>query len=265
VQEINKIKVVKKILYPYPIIIYSNIFNNNQLEQIKLTLDQKNINFDKNVMGGRKTILKGSCNYQNFIKKNNIANFFNNFFDNKNIFNYFYYNLLNINKTNNYKFSLINKKINFLEYYISRENSVYFKIKNKLLREYSRLKNNYFIYCDLDFSVAAKGYEREPHHDKNDRILNFLLYFNSFESQNGGDFQVFKYKKNPDSFLRQPKETDLTIVETIRPVAGNLVTFLSSPDSIHGVEKIVNDNEKRYFMYGSYTALNEVIWSQNKA
>ena len=264
-QNINQIKIVKKIIRPYPIIIYSNIFNNIQLVDIKKALDQKNTTFDKNVMGGRKTILKGSLNYQNFIKQNNIAKLFNNFFDNLNIFNYFYDNLININKDFDCKFSLINKKIFFLENHINKKNSIYFKIKTRLAKIYAKFKNSYFAYCDLDFSVAGKGYEREPHHDKNDRILNFLLYFNSFESQNGGGFQVFKYKKNPDSFLRQPKETDLTIVETIRPVAGNLVTFLSSPDSIHGVEKIVNDNEKRYFMYGSYTALNEVIWSQKKA
>ena len=116
-QNINQIKIVKKIIRPYPIIIYSNIFNNIQLVDIKKALDQKNTTFDKNVMGGRKTILKGSLNYQNFIKQNNIAKLFNNFFDNLNIFNYFYDNLININKDFDCKFSLINKKFFFRKSY----------------------------------------------------------------------------------------------------------------------------------------------------
>lgn len=263
-QNINQIKIEKKIISPYPIIIYSNIFNNIQLADIKKALDQKNTIFDKNVMGGRKTILKGSLNYQNFIKQNNIAKLFNNFFDNLNIFNYFYDNLININKDFDCKFSLINKKFFFLENHINRKNSIYFKIKTRLAKIYAKFKNSYFVYCDLDFSVAGKGYTREPHQDKNDRILNFLLYFNSYEHQNGGGFQIFKYKNEPHSFTKQPLENDLMLTETIHPVSGHLVTFFSSPDSIHGVEKIIAENEKRYFMYGSYTNLREFAWLKNK-
>ena len=46
----------------------------------------------------------------------------------------------------------------------------------------------------------------------------------------------------------------------IPPKQGHLITFLSTPDSIHGVDKIVSNNKKRYFFYGSYTSLDKVDW-----
>ena len=45
------------------------------------------------------------------------------------------------------------------------------KINNKHIGDIS--------YLDMDFSQASNGYFREPHHDKNTRIINFLLYISS--------------------------------------------------------------------------------------
>ena len=49
-------------------------------------------------------------------------------------------------------------------------------------------------------------------------------------------------------------------LKKIPPKQGHLITFLSTPDSIHGVDKIVSKNKKRYFFYGSYTSLEKVDW-----
>lgn len=42
-------------------------------------------------------------------------------------------------------------------------------------------------------------------------------------------------------------------------------TFLSSPNSLHGVDTISSNNEKRYFFYGSYTSIKTIDWKKNKS
>ena len=35
------------------------------------------------------------------------------------------------------------------------------------------------LNLDVDFSIAENGYYREAHRDRDNRIINFLLYFNN--------------------------------------------------------------------------------------
>ena len=51
-------------------------------------------------MGNRKTILKGSPNFINFINKTQSAEQVFNFFENKDVYNFFYKNLEDLNKNN---------------------------------------------------------------------------------------------------------------------------------------------------------------------
>ena len=127
------------------------------------------------------------------------------------------------------------------------------------------IKKSCGVYCDFDFSAAGEGYEREPHHDVEGRIVNFLLYINNFSGKNGGNFQIYKYKKNPDQYVRQPSLNEVEIFNKIEPQRGYLVTFLSSPNSLHGVDIISSTNEKRYFFYGSYTSIKTIDWKKNKS
>jgi len=258
--DINNIKVAYEFSSPYPLIIYTNLFNDVQLDEIQNSLSKKNTNFDKNVMGNRNTILKGSQNFDHFIKENAIANEINDFFDDSLNFNFFYKNLNNLNIKNLKYFDFYNKNFRFLRDYISRKKNFSFKIKNKLLKTLSSVVNDCKVYCDLDFSVAGSGYEREPHHDNDDRILNFLLYINDFDGKNGGNFQIFKYKAEPKLFDKQPLLKNLEMINKIEPKKGFLVTFLSTPNSIHGVDTILNTNDKRYFFYGSYTSIKKINW-----
>ena len=68
----------------------------------------------------------------------------------------------------------------------------------------------------MDFSVAKKGYFREPHHDKNTRIINFLLYLNTLENS-GGALEIYKYKKNKDNYSQFPKFDDVELDNKIDP------------------------------------------------
>ena len=261
--KVNNLKIEEQIFTPYPIIIYSNFLDNNQLNILKDSLKRKDTNFDKNVMGGRKIIFKGSYNFEKYSNNNKIAAEIVNFFDDTSVFSFFYKNLNNLKKKNPNYFNLENENFKFFKDYINRKNSFFFRIKNKFLKNFSILNKNCCIYCDLDFSVAGKGYEREPHHDRDDRVLNFLFYINSYKNGNGGNFQIFKYKSEPRNYLRQPLLNDLNIIKEIKPTAGLLITFFSYPNSIHGVEKIISNDEQRYFLYGSYTTINKTKWIKN--
>ena len=261
---LDTINKVQEFHDPYPMIIYSNLLGQDQLNNLQNSLSEKETIFDKTYMGNRKTILKGTENFTNFIDKNSIANEINNFFDQKEVFNYFYKNLDRLNKNNNNYFDFKNKKFKYLKNFISRKKNIFFKIKNKSSKLLSLLFRDCRIYCDFDFSVAGTGYEREAHHDKEDRILNFLFYINDFDQTNGGNFQIFKYKNNPELYLRQPSIDECYVLNKIKPKKGCLVTFLSTPNSLHGVEIINSTSEKRYFFYGSYTSIKKINWKLSK-
>ena len=47
----------------------------------------------------------------------------------------------------------------------------------------------------MDFSVAKNNYYREPHHDKDTRILSFLIYLNNTKASNGGSLEIYEFKK----------------------------------------------------------------------
>ena len=260
---LNNLKIIEEISYPYPIIIYSNLLKNNQLEELQASLSKEETSFDKTVMGNRRTILKGTTNFENFIKKNDVSRSINQFFDKKEIFEFFYQNLQNLNKKNPYNFYFSYKKFNFFKNFINRKSSkVLFKFKNRIAKSLFSISNNCGVYCDFDFSVAGNGYAREPHFDSKERILNFLFYINNFSGKEGGNFQIYKYKQTPKEYIQQPSIKDLLIFKNLEPKKGSLVTFLSSPQSIHGVDKINNNKEKRYFFYGSYTSIKEIEWKK---
>lgn len=261
---INKLKIVDKILKPYPLIIYSNLLDISQINLLQKSLSDNETEFDKTVMGNRKTILKGSPNFINFINKTQSAEHVFKFFEDKNVYNFFYKNLKDLNKNNKEYFYLNCKKFGYLKYYDNRKKDIFFKIKNKLLKMSSQIMNNHKVYCDLDFSMAGSGYEREPHHDNENRILNFLYYINNFNSLDGGNFQIFQYKEKPNFYFRQPPQDNVYELKKIPPNQGHLVTFLSTPNSIHGVDRIVSTDKKRYFFYGSYTSLKKVDWKYKK-
>tara|TARA_Y100000741_G_C18182759_1_gene530061 strand:- start:728 stop:1072 length:345 start_codon:yes stop_codon:yes gene_type:complete len=114
----------------------------------------------------------------------------------------------------------------------------------------------------MDFSLAQSGYFREPHHDKNTRIINFLIYFNDLNEEDGGSLDIYGYKSMPKVFKTQPDEDLIIKQKSFLPKKKQLIIFLSNPISIHGVSKIVS-NKKRIFAYGSYTLEKNVDWILN--
>ena len=153
---------------------------------------------------------------------------------------------------------LVNKKFSYLQtktLFKLLLYRVYNEIKFKIMFLFKTKINLELLF---DFSISQKGYKREIHRDSDSRIIVFLLYLNSFEKEgNGGELNlhellISKQKNIP----AQPNSEDCKIVKTFKPKAGNLVLFLNSSEAFHSVSEMTGD-EKRYFLYGSYTALNK--------
>ena len=153
---------------------------------------------------------------------------------------------------------LINKKFSYLKtgtlfklLLIRIFKEILFKFKFFLRRKI----NLELIY---DFSISKKGYKREIHRDSDSRIIVFLLYLNSFDKNDkGGCLNLYELKnKDLDNLPAKPKEEECELIKSFVPEAGRLILFLNSSDAYHSVTEMLGD-EKRYFLYGSYTALNK--------
>ncbi len=229
---------------PFSYLVFDNFLSLEDQNQIIEEISDLNKSFTvKRVMNGRYQYDKSH------LKKNSLSDKLYNYFNSKETFD------------------LIKKKLLFNEsgtsnFHLEQSFDRITK-NNKFISKMSRFlpfafKNSFFLH--MDFSVAKKDYFREPHHDKNTRIINFLLYLNTLENS-GGALEIYRYKKNTNDYSQFPKFDDVELDNKISPKGGKLVVFLSSPDSVHGVEKFypIND-EKRFFIYGSYTSFFKVKW-----
>ena len=108
----------------------------------------------------------------------------------------------------------------------------------------------------FDFSIAQNGYSLPIHRDTDARIIIFLIYLNDVtEGSIGGNFNLFKLKENKGFFPKNPNPSDCDLVESISPKTGRAIFIDGSMDSYHSVDKMIDHNEKRYFIYGSFTSL----------
>ena len=241
----------KKILRkPFPLMIadisddFLNEENQNLICDEILEIKRK-VNTEM-VMGGRYSYSS------NLFTKHKYCSHIFNFFNNKSTYNF----LLNELSNPLRKFVLKNYYTTFLDTVTKKEKKI-----NRYLNFLYKKK----FYLDMDFSIVEKNYFREPHHDKQTRILSFLLYLNTTNIKSGGSLEIYEYKNDKNIYERFPKKNDLNLFTKIKPEFGKLIVFLSSPDSVHGVENFVSyQDEKRIFLYGSYTAFNNVEWILNK-
>lgn len=154
--------------------------------------------------------------------------------------------------------NLVNRKFSYLETKTLIKLILFRFYKEIIFKIKFMFKRKINLELLFDFSISKKGYKREIHRDSDSRIIVFLLYLNSFNTQGeGGSLKLHQLiKKEKDNLPAQPKNEDCEVVKTFNPKAGNLVLFLNSADAFHSVSEMMG-NEKRYFLYGSYTALNK--------
>jgi Rps23 Pro-64 3,4-dihydroxylase Tpa1-like proline 4-hydroxylase len=246
--------ITKSLNNPFPHIVIDNFLDEAQYKKILneiLEVDKKyNIN---SVMGGRYQYSIDLFDENCHTKK--LFDFFNSGLTYKKIQNLF----INIPKNDTSENS---------EYLIDEKKFTHFlKKKNILQNILKRLFPKFFkkkLFLHMDFSVAKNNYFRDPHHDKNTRIISFLLYLNTIDNNQGGSLKLYKFKKN-QKYERFPSYDKIEFVKKIEPKGGRLVIFLSCPNSIHEVEMFKPKNDdKRIFAYGSYTSFFDVNWTNNE-
>jgi len=133
----------------------------------------------------------------------------------------------------------------------------------KTMRNLMR-RNSLFVHFDI--SAARDGYEREVHHDNDNRVLAFLIYFTGSDSTGGtgGELGIHKLKggvplaKHP----RQPDENLTEMTEVIPPERNLLLMFLSTKNSYHSVSKIAGARAPRKFIYVGVTSGKDTIWTR---
>jgi len=151
-----------------------------------------------------------------------------------------------------------NKQISTLRFI----DSIYYHFF-KIFRNFQRIlkfrfSSNNYVELIYDYSKSSNGYKREIHRDSDSRTLVFLLYLNEL-SQNGigGNLRLHKYNYSEKKIPSRPDIKDCTLIESITPKPGRLVTFSNSHDSLHDVEEMKNQIGHRHFLYGSFTLLGK--------
>jgi len=245
---------------PYPILEISNFLSKEEAKKICDILQETN--FDELVMGNRKNIRKGTEIFEKVLKKNKILKNLYDFFNNKDQFNYLYEKLSLMAKETNQEFQLPEKPEEFNHHFYAYKSTVHkSKITKKLTNFFQKNFLNFFknfknfVFFDLVFAEAGKGYKLKTHKDKPTRLIVFLLYLNDLDRSDGGSLEV--YSSNNDY---QPLDVEKKFI----PEAGKLLVFLSNPVSFHNVEEIKKESVSRKFVYGSYSCLKDVIWKKYK-
>ena len=253
---------LKKIKYPvsnFPIVVIDDFLKINTCKKIgKSILHQKN--FDDQVMGGRNRINKGSDNFKKFLATSIFADNLYKILNQKKL-----YKIIDTMFKNQFKEFPWKFKID--DYVFSKKNYGLQK-GNVLTKQSGKNKKTNCINLDMDFSASKNGYYREPHRDRDTRIINFLIYLNSIPKKKGGCLEIFSTKSNwggkTKNFPRFPKKNKIEIKKKFQPKIGQTIFFLSSPNSYHGVSKFISKKNKRIFIYGSYSLNKPVKWKFTK-
>ena len=252
----------KAIDAPYPIGFINNFIDEKDCESLcKEIIDFKN--FDDVVMSGRQRVNKGSKNFSDYLKtspnlfylydKLNSKDFY---LDMKELLE----KLPNSNKWHAQIDNFVYSKENFGE---QKFNLIKYLRKTKIISSFFKK----IVNLDMDFSKSKSGYYRNAHRDRGTRIISFLLYLNSIDDKDGGQFEVYKLKQEENDIkkLKRFPELNTTVkINNFPPKAGQLFIFSSTPNSYHGVSKFISKDKMRVFIYGSYSLDRNVDWKNLK-
>ena len=243
---LNNKKIIKT---DFPIILIKNFLSKKNSEILgKAIIEQKK--FDDFVMGGRNRINKGSRNFIELVSKKKIIKKLYNNINQKSFFDKIKY--LFEKEYVSFPWKIENNFNRFSKHSYGLQSGSKFTKQSKRERKYNT------VNLDFDFSISENGYAREPHRDRETRIINFLVYLNTIPKKNGGALTIFTTKKfwgtKMNDFPRFPNKKKVRIIKKFQPKQGHAIFFMSSPNSYHGVNKFRNKkNNKRIFIYGSFS------------
>jgi len=207
--------------------------------------------------------IKNSSNWMELNNKLYSSDFYSECFKNLNIdqdqfelTNFFFKK--NFNSLEKKYKNLINKKFSYLKTRSLLKLLLFRIYKQFMFKLKFIFKKKINLELIYDFSISKKGYKREIHRDSDSRVVVFLLYLNTFKNDDeGGNLNLHELKnKNIKHLPAQPKFETCNLIKSVTPKAGKLLIFTNTSDAFHSVSEMIG-NEKRYFLYGSYTALNK--------
>lgn len=231
--------------------------------------------FSENIIHNGRNFI--SCTSEDFLKLKNSNNSwrdFSSFLESKD-FARFAFSKLNL-KIDSYEFINLYKSKDLLSFLknkkrynaqninnLSSKRILWFLLLRFIQRMFLSLRLVKYFFLNknplellFDFSIAQNGYSLPIHRDTDARIIIFLIYLNDVtEGSIGGNFNLFKLKENKGFFPKNPNPSDCDLVESISPKTGRAIFIDGSMDSYHSVDKMIDHNEKRYFIYGSFTSL----------
>lgn len=254
---INKFKIFYE---PWPHIVFDDFLDNQQCQGIiKEIIDQPY--YDDKVMINRNRIFKGSKNFNNILLKSpnmkHIYEYLNKFKTFK-VFD----DLFDKSKL---EWKLNEKIVSFSENFSGKQKDSFFESFIKFLSNKKLIKTS--MNLDIDFSVSGEGYTRGAHRDRETRVLNFLIYLNQFDKEDGGLFELYDNTfldfNLQDQYPRFPDLKKVSVKKDILPKAGKMVVFLSTPNSYHAASQFLSKSKKRIFIYGSYSLNKKTNWSKS--
>jgi len=248
----------KSIKAPYPIGYVDNFISQENCKKLYDEIINFS-SFDDLVMSGRQRVNKGSKRFDDYLKTSPALLSLYSQLNEKNFYLCMKKILDNLPSSkiwfpslNDFDYS----KENFGEQSFS-----FFKYLRK-----TKLISNFFkstINLDMDFSKSKYGYFRSAHRDRDTRIISFLLYLNTIDDNEGGEFEIYKLKKettDTKTLKRFPEKESTIKLYKYPPRSGQLFIFTSTPNSYHGVSKFLSKDKLRVFVYGSYSLDRRVEW-----
>jgi len=269
---------------PYPYVIIENFLEKNDLANL-LTQFPKNTSSFQNVMGGRYRLASDQAEFYEYLRNNETWQNFYSALNSK----AFIKNVIDIfsDKIGKYNPTYDFKTFSFDYDFLRRVNSSNFlrnmdacqiheTISKDLLKivlfrvikkftSYLRI-NNFLsqkeLYLHLDISEANVGYQREIHHDSDNRLSGMIFYLTDQDDMKGGQFAIHEYIKDTplERCVPQPDESEMKLSNLITPQKNTLVLFLSTPNSYHSVPIIKSLKKTRKFVYAGISCKSSNLW-----
>jgi len=120
------------------------------------------------------------------------------------------------------------------------------------------------LFTRLDIHKALKGYNKDVHCDRANRLCSFVMYFVDAEKEGieGGTLTIHKHRevKKPQDYERHPKPEDAPVVATLSPKENMGVIFTCNNNSYHGVNGMVSNGKERDYLYINISGDTDRLW-----
>ncbi len=273
-------------LDPFPYAVVKNFLDEKDLEAL-IEQFPKNAKSFQNVMGGRFRLSSEEAEFYRFLGVSTVWDDFytelNNYHFVLEVIKLFEETIPQYNPAGDFKSYKFDK--NFLRrgidkqsikiqeiartqvHAVSSKNLIYF-VFSRFVRKLSaafgffEAKEKKEMYLHLDISEADVGYQREIHHDNDNRIAAMVFYLTDQNDMVGGEFGMHEYKiKRPLSECEpHPAAEQMKATKIFQPARNTLILFLSTPNSYHSVPQITAASASRKFIYGGITTKEKRAW-----